>query len=167
MKKLKLLSLALIALVPMVLLTAAPVSACSQGHSPGYWKNHTDVWPGGRTTGDLYRVAFNLGAPPYRSGSYLAAYPNLTLGQALELGKSKDFQGGELAFLRQSVATLLNQGADPDEIAFLQRLVKYVYAHNGGGYADPPGPGYWGAVGGSTWTLSDWATWFDSMNSLY
>ena len=86
MRKFILLALAMVAIVPMTLLAAAPAGACVAGYSPGYWKNHTGAWAAtGFSTGELYTVALDI-TPP--AGSYLAAHTGLTLLEALQLGYS-------------------------------------------------------------------------------
>ncbi|MBN1600763.1 MAG: hypothetical protein JW915_04095 [Chitinispirillaceae bacterium] len=72
------------------------VLACEPGNSPGFWKNHTEEWNTVGTEGqDL-------------TGTYLAIFgvgPDISLLEVLELKGNKD---AESAFLRQSVASLLN-----------------------------------------------------------
>jgi hypothetical protein len=65
-----------------------------EGCTPGFWKNHPEEWPAPYDPDDLFVDVF---------GVVIADDPDLTLGQALELGG-----GGENALARHAVAALLN-----------------------------------------------------------
>ena len=84
-------------LVPIVVLQAKTVSACAgptcyEGLSPGYWKNHVDVWDGYSPSDDFDTV---FGTEAFA--------PDVTLIEALNL------KGGKLnALARHAVAALLN-----------------------------------------------------------
>jgi hypothetical protein len=61
-------------------------------HSPGYWKNHTDVWPGGISPDDTWDATF-------------PEYAELFEGSLLQALRARG-HGSE--FIRNSVANLLN-----------------------------------------------------------
>lgn len=185
MKKFIMIALTILTIIPLAIFAATPALACIGGWSPGWFKNHTDLWAATTGTpfhpGDLYRVAFGFNTDPAPQavpaslvGTYLGDnYNELTILGALELHKNKGYEGGDLAFLRQSAATLLNQGDVEREIAFLGRLVRTVYP-GGGQFVDPGGwynGTFYTGMGtyGQTWyTISDWASlWFDPLNSYY
>lgn len=76
------------AVVP-VLVQADTASACWEGRTPGYWKNHTSAWKVYKTT-DNFRTVFGVG-------------PDKSLIQVLNTG------GGKWdALHRHAVAALLN-----------------------------------------------------------
>jgi hypothetical protein len=97
MKKRLLLVMAVLVVVAIGVTMVVPASACCQGCTPGYWKNHTDAWPEGYLPGDSFDAKFGVDAP----GDW-------TLEQALSL-KNKDVGSGVVAaFMRHAVAALLN-----------------------------------------------------------
>jgi hypothetical protein len=69
----------------------------NEGCTPGFWKNHPDVWPAPYTPSTLVEDVFVV--PDEFAG--------LTLQQGLELGG-----GGENALLRHGIAALLNAASD-------------------------------------------------------
>jgi len=73
-----------------VILQAGTASACHQGLTPGYWKNHTEAWVGDHSPGCYFDEVFGVG-------------PHRTLLQVLQTGG-----GGEKALGRHAVAALLN-----------------------------------------------------------
>ena len=91
-----------------VVLQGGTASACTPGLSPGYWKNHTEVWNGsdpewvGPLPGDSFYVVFQLEGLNDMYGDPVAD-PGITLEQALN---SKG--GGQDALNRMAVASLLN-----------------------------------------------------------
>jgi hypothetical protein len=78
-----------------------------EGCTPGYWKNHP--FPKGYSPDDLFVDVF---------GVTIADDPDLTLGEALELGG-----GGENALARQAVAALLNAASDEIDYEFTEEEV--------------------------------------------
>lgn len=103
--------------VVMTLVSVVPASACTEGCTPGYWKQdqHFDSWVGYSPT-DLFSVVFGVG-------------PDMTLLEALSAQK-KDPKliygtGPEAALLRHAVAALLNANAIGDwwtEATVIQRV---------------------------------------------
>jgi len=96
------------ALIPVLAQTSA-ASACENGLTPGYWKNHTEVWDNdplgewdGPVPGDSFEDVFGVDIPG----------ADVTLLQALQTG------GGQWKALnRHAVAALLNSywlGAESD-----------------------------------------------------
>ena len=91
------------AMVPVLALTGT-ASACENGLTPGYWKNHTEVWDGSREwDGPLPGAYFDevFKVVGHRVGDYVA--PHKTLLEVLRTG------GGQFdALNRHAVAALLN-----------------------------------------------------------
>ena len=69
----------------------------NQGCTPGFWKNHTDVWVG-YSPNDLVSAVFSNAAP----------YDVDTLLQALSLKGGPGVDGAEQILLRAAVSALLN-----------------------------------------------------------
>jgi hypothetical protein len=69
----------------------------NQGCTPGFWKNHTDVWVG-YSPSDLVSAVFSNAAP----------YDVDTLLQALSLKGGPGVDGAEQILLRAAVSALLN-----------------------------------------------------------
>lgn len=91
-----------------------------EGCTPGYWKNHTDMWPAGYTWDTPVFEVFEM--PCDYDGNIL--YPELendTLLDALKYKGGKDMLGAVRIFLRHAVAALLN-------IAHYD--VSYYYPHD-------------------------------------
>lgn len=90
--------------VAMSAAIVAPVGACSEGCTPGYWKQpqHFDSW------------AYSQGA--YFDDVCNAVLPHITLLQALS-AKNKDYPSGEAAFLRHAAAAFLNEAAGLDSMS--------------------------------------------------
>lgn len=111
----------LLAAIAPVVVNATPASACTEGLTPGYWKNHTEAWVGLMWRGNpvtpttkFVDVMFaGTDYPALAAKSYFPRDPsinaNITLMQALQLGG-----GGEKAFLRHATAALLNSASDID-----------------------------------------------------
>lgn len=78
-----------------------------EGCTPGFWKNHP--FPDGYSSDDLFVDVF---------GVVIADDPDLTLGEALDLGG-----GGEDALARQAVAALLNAASDDVDFEFTEEEV--------------------------------------------
>jgi hypothetical protein len=88
-----------------VILQAGTASACHQGLTPGYWKNHTELWPQwgvGHSPDCHFETVFGVDVP--------GMGPDVTLLQVLQTG------GGKWKALnRHAVAALCNSYAfDPD-----------------------------------------------------
>jgi hypothetical protein len=87
------------------------------GCTPGFWKNHTDVWSG-YSPGDLFNTVFGV--------NYDAS---LTLLDALNQG-----DGGFEALARQASAALLNAGNDDIDYSLntseVIALVQQAFATN-------------------------------------
>jgi len=100
------------AVVP-VLARTGTASACENGLTPGYWKNHTEVWNGSRPwDGPLPTAYFDevFGVVGHQVGSYVA--PHKTLLEVLQTG------GGKFdALNRHAVAALLNSYLFDSEIS--------------------------------------------------
>lgn len=81
-------------------IAAAPVAACDWGCTPGYWKNHTDMWPVGYTTSTSL----------YDSGFRFVGAGDVDMLEALEGGGGRGLDGARTILLRAAVAALLNSG---------------------------------------------------------
>lgn len=71
-----------------------------QGCTPGFWKNHVDVWTtytADQTVGSVFAVPVEL-----------SSLADDTLLDALQYGGGKDAEGGAMILLRAAVAALLN-----------------------------------------------------------
>ena len=75
-----------------------------QGLTPGFWKNHPDVWPSPYTPGTSLDVPFDNPGGPVTLGSY-------TLLDALQFQGGPGVDGAEMILLRAAVAALLNSKA--------------------------------------------------------
>jgi len=113
MKKRYLLVMAVL-VVAMGLAIAVPASACTQGCTPGYWKqpHHFDSWVG-YAPDDYFDEVFGVGQ-------------HIKLIDALWLRG-----GGENALMRHAVAALLNAAYYPDmdyiSPAYVSSLVQEAY----------------------------------------
>lgn len=99
--------LIVVLIVAMSATIVAPAGACTEGCTPGYWKQgqHFDSWVG------------------YSPGDYFddvcsGMLPHITLLQALK-ARRKDgpYTGPEAAFLRHAAAALLNEAAGLDSMS--------------------------------------------------
>lgn len=95
--------LTLLVLAPFI--AVQPVAACTQGCTPGYWKNHPEAWVG-HAQGD--RVDGVFAAPSDLNGDGTAD----TLLDALNYKGGKGVEGATRILLRAAVASLLNSAAD-------------------------------------------------------
>jgi hypothetical protein len=90
----------LILLVSLILTPAIPALACGeQGCTPGFWKNHTDLWTGyspDQTLESVFDVPDSYGLDEY------------TLLEALSFGGGSGNLGMAKNLLRAAVAALLN-----------------------------------------------------------
>jgi hypothetical protein len=82
---------------------AAPVAACEAGCTPGYWKNHINMWPAPYTTKTTVGSVFDI-------PDALSSFRNVTLFDALEGGGGPGLNGATTILLRAAVASLLNSG---------------------------------------------------------
>ncbi|GEM_PF-2036076 len=110
-------------LAPVVLQTDT-ASACALGLSPGYWKNHTEVWDGtdpewnGPLPGAYFDEVFGV----------VGLGPHVTLIDILNTG------GGKWnALNRLAVASLLNSYGVPDAMAehYVKAFVLCSYKYYG------------------------------------
>jgi hypothetical protein len=113
MKKWKLVALASVLAISLVVplaVTGSTVSATSQGLTPGFWKNHTDIWVD-YLPGDFFDDVFGVG-------------PHETLLTVLKTGG-----GGEAAFGRHAVAALLNASSPLDSwpVHWIMNIVNVAY----------------------------------------
>jgi hypothetical protein len=99
--------------------------AGGEGCTPGYWKNHTDVWQG-FSSGQDFDTAFGLGTP----GLFT---PNLTLLAALKNGG-----GGFDKLGRHAVAALLSAAHSDVDYAFTTtQIINAVKAAVAAGNPEP------------------------------
>lgn len=91
----------------MLLLTVvgvAPVAACDQGCTPGYWKNHTDSWVG-------YTPNQTLAGAGFVIPDQLASFRTVKLIDALQGGGGSGLNGAAKILFRAATASLLNAAA--------------------------------------------------------
>lgn len=107
MRMLRVRQLLAVGISTMLLLTVfgvAPVAACDQGCTPGYWKNHTESWIN-------YDPDQTLGDAGFNFPGQLAAFDGVTLIEALQGGGGPGLDGAAKILLRAAVASLLNADA--------------------------------------------------------
>lgn len=98
-----------------ILLTAGlkPVWAVTEGCTPGYWKNHLDMWPApfrwDMTLGEAFDPA-NEWDDPLHPGRwvYWESFKGYTLLDALNFQGGPGAEGGIRILMRHAVAALLN-----------------------------------------------------------
>ena len=83
---------------------SCPCTCNYEGLTPGFWKNHTNVWPSPYSPNQTLESVFDV---PNSFG-----LDNFTLLQALSFGGGPGNTGMAKNLLRQAVAALLN-AADP------------------------------------------------------
>ena len=156
MKKVILVAMALVLVLPMFIVASVPASACAYGYSPGYWKNHPGNWPaynsdktGGTTIGDVFSI------------EEIDPYYDMTLMQVLWTKGNKD---GKAAFWRNVVAQLLTSrddslsGCASFHASWLIECVNTIYPD--GGVFQSNSDACTGSQ--SWWTLNDWKNYFES-----
>lgn len=91
-------------------IAVAPVAATDQGCTPGYWKNHTSMWPdlSGYPAGMAYTTSMTLKQAGFVFPAELSRFENVTLLQALQGGGGPGLDGATTILLRAAVASLLN-----------------------------------------------------------
>lgn len=89
---------------------AAPVAACDQGCTPGYWKNHTSSWL-------VYQPNQTLGSV-FVIPTELASFGNVKLIDALQGGGGAGLEGAAKILLRAGVASLLNAAVLRDSFGY-------------------------------------------------
>jgi hypothetical protein len=104
-----------------VVAAQAPTPASAWDCTPGYWKNHTDTWPGtvASKNGVTMSLAPNTPVSSVFSGANVTA--NWTLLQALQGGGGSGTAGAEIILVRAATARLLN-AANDHEWAALDRI---------------------------------------------
>lgn len=105
----------------MLLLTvvgAAPVAACDEGCTPGYWKNHLESW-------DNYSPNQTLGSV-FVIPSELASLRNVTLLKALDGGGGPGLTGAAKILLRAGVASLLNADVLMETFGYVDWVIPQV-----------------------------------------
>lgn len=132
MKRLLLVLVVVAAAVVPLLAMGGTASACTEGLTPGYWKNiRQHPWPTGYCPTDDFDTAFGL---PQGTSDIWAADGNLSLMEALRTGG-----GGFYAFNRHAAAGLLNSALhamgelDYMDYDWVQQRVWHAYAFDGDG----------------------------------
>ena len=122
MKRLLLVLVVVAAVLVPTLAMAGTASACTQGLTPGWWKNKgADRWTG-YAWGDDFDTVFGM---PQGTSDMWAADGSLSLWEALTTGG-----GGFYAFNRQAVAGLLNStmpGLDYEPTSWVIQRVWHAY----------------------------------------
>lgn len=114
-KKVRMLAVAA-ALAAAVIAAQAP-AASAWDCTPGYWKNHTSVWPGMATSKS--GVTMNL-SPSTRVGDVFPGAKvtaDWTLLQALQGGGGSGTAGSEIILVRAATARLMNAALDHEKAA--------------------------------------------------
>ncbi len=96
----------------------------TQGCTPGFWKNHIDLWTGfapGQTVGSVFTIPGSL--------SSLAGF---SLLDALSFGGGSGTLGGARTLLREGVAALLNAASPDVNYAFGDSTAAVIAFVNGG-----------------------------------
>lgn len=95
---------------------SATVSGNTQGCTPGYWKNHTNVWQeytAGTTLSHMLRAPINGSDYTFpTSPTDLSGYNNTTMAQALALQGGPGVDGAAQILLRAGTAGVLNAAYD-------------------------------------------------------
>ena len=102
----RLLAVASSTLILMTVVAVAPVAACDQGCTPGYWKNHTDAWV-------TYSPGETLTEAGFVFPLQLSSFGSEPLIVALQGGGGPGLDGAARILLRAGVAALLNSVAFP------------------------------------------------------
>jgi hypothetical protein len=128
--------LALIAVVMTSMVGASFLSpgkalACSAGLTPGFWKNHTELWTG-FSPGDSLSTLY--------SGASLYGLGNVSLLDALSFPGGKGLDGAAKILLRAAVAAALNEVSPivnsgdysypPEDLAHLVAWVNIALTQN-------------------------------------
>jgi hypothetical protein len=114
-KKVRLLAVA--AAVAAAVIAAQAPAASAWDCTPGYWKNHTSVWPG--TVTSKNGVTMNL-SPSTRVGDVFPGAKvtaDWTLLQALQGGGGQGTAGAEIILVRAATARLMNAAIDHEKAA--------------------------------------------------
>lgn len=90
-------------LLLLSLVGVAPASACDQGCTPGYWKNHTDSWVTYHTNDRVDSV--------FTVPTALSTFGDDTLMDALRYRGGPGVDGAVQILLRAGVSSLLNSTA--------------------------------------------------------
>ena len=94
------------ALIGSMLVTALPVAAVAGGNTegctPGFWKNHTNVWQEYTRNQTIASVFASAPAP----------HATRTLLQGLQGGGGRGISGAQRILLRAAIAALLNASYD-------------------------------------------------------
>jgi len=119
MKKIIVFALGTLLVLALLASTATKLNACTEGCTPGFWKNHLDHWgPTGFSPDDTLYEVFSA-YDPYGVWPAILLNPELaeladdTLFEALNYHGGKGLLGGARILFRQAVASLLNT-AHPD-----------------------------------------------------
>ena len=82
----------------------APVAACDQGCTPGYWKNHADSW-------DQFSPNQTPEGPGFVIPNQLFSFRTVKLIDALQGGGGPGLDGAAKILFRAAEASLLNAAA--------------------------------------------------------
>ncbi|MEW6225303.1 MAG: hypothetical protein AB1627_11815 [Chloroflexota bacterium] len=114
----RLLAVSASAVLLLTVVGAAPVAACDQGCTPGYWKNHTDTWltyGPNQTVGSVFVIPAEL-----------SSLANVTLIDALQGKGGPGLVGAAKILLRAGVASLLNAAVLGDNFAYPDWVIAQV-----------------------------------------
>ena len=103
--------------------------SCGEGLTPGYWKNHTEVWGCGYTPETLVSSVFPNAVAEY------SEWDELTLLEALQLGGGPGAKGMAQNLLRHAVAGLLN-ACPEDDVNYPASVQQVLDCVNGVDWSD-------------------------------
>jgi hypothetical protein len=92
----------------------ATSNGATQGCTPGYWKNHTDVWQeyhASESVSHMLRSSLS-GGTDYTFPSILSQYGSISMLDALKLKGGSGADGGAQILLRAATAGILNAAYD-------------------------------------------------------
>ncbi len=109
----RLLAVGVSTILLLTVVGVAPVAACDQGCTPGYWKNHTESWVQFSPNQTLAGAGFVI-------PNQLASFRTVKLIDALQGGGGPGLDGAAKILFRAAVASLLNAAAlnAPDPYAY-------------------------------------------------
>jgi hypothetical protein len=90
----------------------ATANGDTQGCTPGYWKNHTDVWQEYHASESVSHMLRSSGGTNYTFPSALSKYGSISMLDALKLKGGSGADGGAQILLRAATAGILNAAYD-------------------------------------------------------
>jgi hypothetical protein len=91
---------------------AATATGDTQGCTPGYWKNHTDVWQEYTADEAVTQMLRDKDGTPFTMPAGLSQYGGISMLDALKLKGGSGATGGAEILLRAATAGILNAAYD-------------------------------------------------------